>query len=187
MLKKVIILLLLSAISLYAIEEHKIKPLMDAKVKKVLLVLKNKSLSQKQKEKKSIGVMDGIFDYHTMAKISMGKRWKTLTANEKKQFTKAFEKKLKYSYIDKLRLYKNQKVIIKDVKKVKPTRITFETQVIGLDGTYKVIYLFYKDKHNNQWFIYDVNLVGVSIVQTYRKQFASFLKTKSFKQLLKSL
>jgi len=37
------------------------------------------------------------------------------------------------------------------------------------------------------WFIYDVNLVGVSIIQTYRKQFSEFLKTKSFDQLLKSL
>jgi len=92
MLKKVIILLLLSAISLYAIEEHKIKPLMDAKVKKVLLVLKNKSLSQKQKEKKSIGVMDGIFDYHTMAKISMGKRWKTLTAMKKNSLQKLLKR-----------------------------------------------------------------------------------------------
>ena len=75
-------------------------------------------------------------------------------------------------------------MIIKDLKKVKSNRITLETQVIGLDDTYKVIYLFYKKKQNNQWYIYDVNLVGVSIIQTYRKQFSEFLKTKSVKQLI---
>jgi len=187
MLKKVIILLLISVVSLYAIEEQNIKKVMDAKVRKVLLVLKDKTLSQQQKEQKSITVMDSVFDYNTMAKISLGKRWKTLTKNEKRQFFSAFEKKIKHSYVDKLRLYNNQKVITKNIKKIKHNRITMETQIIGLDGTYKVIYLFYKKKNKKQWFIYDVNLVGVSIIQTYRKQFSEFLKTKSFKQLIESL
>jgi phospholipid transport system substrate-binding protein len=160
---------------------------MDTKVRKVLLVLKDKTLSQKQKEQKSIAVMDSIFDYNTMATISLGKRWRTLTKKEKKQFAIAFEKKIKHSYVDKLRLYNNQKVILKDIKKVKHNRITLETTIIGQDGNYKVIYMFYKKKQNNQWFIYDVNLVGVSIIQTYRKQFSEFLKTKSVKQLIESL
>ncbi len=122
-----------------------------------------------------------------MSQISMGKNWKTLSTNEKTQFSNAFEKKIKHSYLDKLRLYNNQKVIIKDLKKVKSNRITLETQVIGLDDTYKVIYLFYKKKQNNQWYIYDVELVGVSLIQTYRKQFSEFLQTKSVKQLIESL
>ena len=78
-------------------------------------------------------------------------------------------------------------MIIKELKKARSNRITLETQVIGLDDTYKVIYLFYKKKQTNQWYIYDVELVGVSIIQTYRKQFSEFLSTKSFKQLLESL
>ena len=78
-------------------------------------------------------------------------------------------------------------MILKNIKKVKHNRITLETTIIGQDGNYKVIYMFYKKKQNNQWFIYDVNLVGVSIIQTYRKQFSEFLRTKSVKQLIESL
>ena len=187
MFQKILILLLLAVISTHAVEESDIRKVMDAKVKKVLLVLKDTKLSQKQKEKKSISVMDNIFDYHTMSSISLGKRWKSLTAKERKQFGVAFEKKIKHSYIDKLRLYNNQKVITKALKKPKSNRITLEYQIIGQDGTYKVIYLFYKKKNSSQWYIYDVRLVGVSIIQTYRKQFSEFLKTKSFNQLIKSL
>ena len=187
MLKKILLILLLSIISSHAIEEQNIQKVMDSKVRKVLLVLKDKTLSQKQKEQKSIRVIDDVFDYRTMAQISLGKRWKSLTKNEKTQFINAFEKKIKHSYLDKLKLYNNQKVIIKDLKKIKHNRITLETQIIGHDGTYKVIYLFYKKKKKNHWFIYDVNLVGVSIIQTYRKQFSEFLKTKLFKQLIESL
>ena len=187
MLNKIILLCLLSVMYSHAIEEQRIQTVMDSKVKKVLNVLKDKKLSQKQKEQKSIRVMDGIFDYHTMAQISLGKKWKTLSSKEKKQFTHAFEKKIKHSYVDKLRLYNNQKVIIKALKKPKSNRITLENQIIGKSDTYKVIYQFYKKKQKNDWYIYDVRLAGVSIVQTYRKQFSDFLKTKSFNQLLKSL
>ena len=186
MLKKLLIILVMS-ISSQAIVESEIQKVMDKKVHQVLNILKDTSLSQKQKEKKSVRIMDSAFDYATMAKISLGKKWKTLNSTEKKQFTKAFEKKIKHSYIDKLRLYNNQKVKTKALKKPKSTRITLENEIIGKTDTYKVIYLFYKNKKKNQWYIYDVKLAGVSIIQTYRKQFSSFLKTKSFKQLLNSL
>lgn len=187
MLQKVMTVLLLSIVSLYAIEEQNIQKVTDTKVRQVLNILKDKTLSQKQKDEKNVRIIDDIFDFDIMAQISLGKRWKTLSKNEKTQFSKAFEKKIKHSYLDKLRLYNNEKVIIKDLKKIKSNRITLETQVIGLDDTYKVIYLFYKKKQNNQWYIYDVELVGVSIIQTYRKQFSEFLKTKTVKQLIESL
>jgi phospholipid transport system substrate-binding protein len=187
MFKKVIVLLFMSVISLYGLEEQNIQQVMDSKVRQVLDILKDKSLSQQQKDQKNVRIIDDVFDYGTMAKISLGRKWKSLSQNEKNQFTKAFERKIKHSYLDKLRLYNNQKVNIKKLKKVKSNRITLETQVIGLDDTYKVVYLFYKKKQNNQWYIYDVELVGVSIIQTYRKQFSEFLKTKSVNRLIKSL
>ena len=187
MLKKIITVLLLSIVSLYAIEEQNIQTEMDTKIRKVLNILKDKTLSHTQKDSRTIRIVDKAFDYNIMSQISLGKKWKSLTKSEKKQFSKVFEEKIKHSYLDKLKLYNNEKVIIKKLKKVKSNRITLETQVIGLDDTYKVVYLFYKKKQNNQWYIYDVELVGVSIIQTYRKQFSEFLKTKSVNQLIKSL
>jgi len=184
---KTILTLCIFTLTSQAVVESQIQKVMDSKVKQVLSVLKKSSLSHNQKVKKSIAIMNSMFDYQTMAMISLGKTWKTLSSTQKKQFTKAFENKMKRSYIDKLRLYNNQKVITKPLKKVKSTRITLENYIIGKNDTYKVKYLFYKNTKNTQWYIYDVHLAGVSIVQTYRKQFASFLRTKSFQQLLRSL
>jgi len=184
---KVLLTLCLLTLSTQAIVESQIQKVMDSKVRQVLNVLKKSSLSQQQKQRKSIVIMDPMFDYRTMAMISLGKAWKKINATKKRQFIKAFENKLKRSYIDKLRLYNNQRIITKQYKKVKPTRITLENYIVGKNETYKVKYLFFKNKKNQQWYIYDVHLSGVSIVQTYRKQFASFLKTKSFQQLLNSL
>ncbi|MFY4820212.1 ABC transporter substrate-binding protein, partial [Aliarcobacter butzleri] len=40
-----------------------------------------------------------------------------------------------------------------------------------------------KSKDSNEWLIYDVDLVGVSIIQTYRQQFAGILKEKTFDEM----
>ena len=187
MLKNILLILILTMTSSYAVQEKNIKSVMDAKIKQSIKIFKNKSLSQKQKNKKVIKIMDPIFSYATMAKISLGKRWKKLSSSEKKAFTKAFEHKIKYSYIDKLKLYNNQKVMTLNPQKVKKNRIKLTTKIIGNTETYKIVNSFYKKKGTNQWFIYDVKLAGVSIIQTYRKQFKVFLKTKSFDALLKTL
>jgi phospholipid transport system substrate-binding protein len=187
MIKKIILLMTIMMISCYGVEEQNIKSVIDSKTKQSIAILKNSSLTQKEKEKKIIKIMDPIFSYSTMAKISLGKKWKLLTQKEKKDFAKAFEYKIKRSYIDKLKLYKNQKVVTDNLKKVKKNRITLTTKIIGDNETYKIVNSFFKKKKTNQWYIYDVRLAGVSIIQTYRKQFSAFLKTKSFQELLNSL
>lgn len=187
MIKKILLILLFTTALSYGVEEQKIKQVIDNNIKKVIQILKDKSLSQTKKEKKSIKIMDPIFSYTTMAKISLGKKWKGLSKKEKKTFTKAFEHKMKYAYIDKLKLYKNQKIITSKPKKTKSNRLTLTTKVVGTNETFKIVNSFFKKKNTNQWYIYDVKLAGVSIIQTYRKQFKAFLKTKSFKQLLNSL
>ena len=59
------------------------------------------------------------------------------------------------------------------------------TELLGKDGVYKINYNFYnKSKDSEQWLIYDVDLVGVSIIQTYRQQFAGLLKEKTFDEML---
>ncbi|CAA6826745.1 MAG: Unknown protein [uncultured Sulfurovum sp.] len=187
MIKNILITILLTLTFSHALEEINIKPTMDVKIKKVIKILQDKSLSQVQKNRQSIAIFDPIFDYGLMAKISLGKKWNSLTKQQKSSFSKAFERKIKYSYIDKLKLYTNQKIITKNIKKLKHNRITLETSVISSQETYKIINSFYKKKSNQQWYIYDVRLAGVSILQTYRKQFSAYLKTKTFESLLKSL
>lgn len=73
MLKKLLIILVMS-VSSQAIVESKIQKVMDKKVHQVLNILKDKSLTQKQKEQKSIRIMDSVFAYATMSKISLSKK-----------------------------------------------------------------------------------------------------------------
>ena len=187
MLKKIILLFLITHSFLFGIEESKIKSTMQDKIGLITMILKNNSLTKKQKEIKIVQTVEELFDYDTMAMISLGRRWKDFKKSEQKEFTQLFKKKLQHSYFDKLDLYTDQKIVVANPEKIKANRITLKSDIISKDETYEVDYKFYKVNAKDQWLIYDVNLAGVSIVQSYRKQFDEFLKTKSFDQLLQSL
>ncbi|HBK1697470.1 TPA: ABC transporter substrate-binding protein, partial [Campylobacter coli] len=60
------------------------------------------------------------------------------------------------------------------------------TSSMILDGEEKnIIFKFYNN--NNDWLIYDINVLGVSIVQTYRSQFGDILANQDFDTLLQKL
>lgn len=182
---KTLLLLTILGTQLFSVQEDKIKDSMSTSINKVTDILST-TLTIEEKSSKIFTLMDQFFDYKLMSRITLGKTWRKLSSNERKDFAKAFELKLKNSYLDKLSLYTDQKIKINELNKVKAKRIVLHTEVIGKDDIYKIDYKFHKNK-KNEWLIYDVNMVGVSIIQTYKKQFAGFLKTKSFDELLKSI
>ena len=189
MFKKIFtILLIIAATFSYAnaLKQNEIKEQMTKKIDSVLLVLEKKNLTIPQKGDEIIKIIDEVFDYELMARISRGKvTWNSISEQKQKEFTKIFENKLKKSYIEKLELYNDQKVQIIALKPYNNTRLQLETQLVGKEGNYQINYNFYnKAKDSEQWLIYDVDLVGVSIIQTYRQQFAGLLKEKSFDEML---
>lgn len=188
-IKKVLFLLLAVFIfsnNLFALEESKIKSIMQEKIDTVIEILQKKDKTKIEKTEKIFSIMDEVFDYSVMSQIALGSDWKNLSSEEKIKFTKLFELKLKNSYIEKLDLYTNQDIEINKLEKINPKRIKLLTYLIGKDDKYEIEYKFYKNSDSN-WLIYDVNIIGVSIMQTYRQQFSGYLKNNSFKDLLVSL
>ena len=188
-LKKILVIFLSSlvfATSLFSIEENKIKDVMKDKIDTVIGILQEKNKTKDEKTKQIFSIMDEFFDYKVMSQISLGKDWKSLSIDQKKEFIKAFEVKLKNSYIDKLDLYTDQQILVDGIEKVNPKRIKLMTYLIGKDDKYEIQYKFYKNS-NSDWLIYDVDIIGVSIMQTYRQQFAGYLKENSFNDLLTTI
>ena len=186
MFKKIILLLMIAFSFSFGVEESKIKSIMEEKTALITSILKKNSLSKQQKEDKIVKIVEELFSYNTMAMISLGKRWKELSKQKRHKFVEVFSKKLQQSYFDKLELYTDQKIVIANPTKVNAKRIALKSDIISKDETYEVVYKFYKSK-GDHWLIYDVNLAGVSIIQSYRKQFDDYLKTKSLDQLIQSL
>ena len=183
---KILLLVGFIITSANALKQDEIQVIMTKKIDNVLSILEQKSLPINKKGEQIIKIIDEVFDYELMARIALGKEtWDTLNEQKQKEFTKIFETKLKNSYIEKLELYNDQKVKILGLNPYKNARLQLETELLGKEGTYKINYNFYnKSKDGEQWLIYDVDLVGVSIIQTYRQQFAGLLKEKTFDEML---
>ena len=183
---KVLLVLVFSFSFANALTQNEIQPTMTKKIDTVLSILEKKDLTIPQKGDEIIKVIDEVFDYEIMEKIALGKEtWNSISEDKQKKFAKVFENKLKKSYIEKLELYNNQKVKILGLKPHNNTRLQLETELVGKDSTYKISYNFYnRSKDAEEWLIYDVDLVGVSIIQTYRQQFAGLLKEKTFDEML---
>jgi phospholipid transport system substrate-binding protein len=168
------VLFTLITTNLSALEKSNIKPYMSQSINKITYILSLENKAKEQKAKEIFNILDEVFDYKLMSRISLGRYYKKLSSSEKSKFTVAFQKKLKLSYMNKLNLYTNQKTKIKELKEIKKNRVMLYTDLIGDESVFAINYKFYKNKQN-QWFIYDVELLGVSILQTYRKQFKEYL------------
>ncbi|WP_198306146.1 ABC transporter substrate-binding protein [Arcobacter vandammei] len=176
---KFLIIFSLIISSANALQKDEIQNEMQKRIDKVLLVLKDKNISKEDKKKDIINIVNDAFDFELMAKIALGKEaWANLDEEKQKEFSTVFEEKIKKSYSDKLELYNDQKVKILSLDPYNNTRLQLKTELVGKEGNYSINYNFYEK--NGEWYIYDIDLIGVSIIQTYRQQFAGLLKEKSF-------
>ncbi|MGG7048642.1 MULTISPECIES: ABC transporter substrate-binding protein [unclassified Campylobacter] len=176
---------LLSATMLFALPKDEIKPQVEIKTTQAIEVLTNASLSNEQKMDELFKIFDPLFDYKQMAKISLGKRFNTLNDSQKAEFSKAFEQKLKSSYADKLLGYTNQEIKVKELTEPQKNRVFLHSELLSEGKSYDFIYKFYND--NDNWLIYDMEIIGVSLLQTYRSQFADMLDNADFETLIKKL
>ena len=183
---KILAAVLLFTTSLFAMSKEQIKPEIEAKTVKVIEVLKNANLDDKAKTKEIFALLDPLFDYKQMAKISLGKRYNSLSADEQAKFDAAFEQKLKSSYIDKLLGYKDQQIHITGESEPQKNRYWLTSELLNDGKNYEFVYKFYDAKERG-WLIYDLDIVGVSIIQTYRSQFGDVLNNGDFNTLLQKL
>lgn len=175
--------------NLIANEQIEIKNKLLNKMDKIILIVKDKNLSTSSRNSKIIDLLTPMFDFELMAKLSLGKKaWKKLSAEDKRTFTQLYVKRMERSYSSKLDRYSDEKVEIKEIKQPKKNRIYLITDLVNDNKKLEIVYKYYKPKkqkvNKNSWLIYDVEILGVSILKTDKAQFREFLQTKSIYDLM---
>jgi phospholipid transport system substrate-binding protein len=163
-----------------------IKGFMKEKIGAVTSIIQDKSIAKEVRNQEIDTLVRPLFDFGLMGRLSLGKKaWKKLTPQERKEYSRLFEERVMQSYMSKLDLYTDEVVVIDDAKRVK-SRIHLPTHLMRKNEKRDILYKFYKNKQG-KWLIYDVDILGVSIIQTYRTQFAGILKENSFDVLIDKL
>ena len=164
-----------------------LQDLIDDKSSYILDVLNNKTIDKPEKNSRILIAADEIIDFDLMAKLSLGETgWSQLTAPQKSKYLSLFQDRIKNLYLGVLHLYTNEKVRVAKATQTGATRISVPSYITDGSTERQILYKFYRNK-NKDWLIYDIKIEGVSIVQTYRFEFAEFLKKASVSDLIVKL
>jgi phospholipid transport system substrate-binding protein len=172
-------------------EESGIRKVFSEKLEKILQTVKETKLSKKQRNKKILDIITPMTDFELMAKLSLGKKtWLSLNKADQDKFVDLYVKRMEKSYSSKLDSYKDQKIEILSITQ-KKNRIFIKTEVVGDNESLKIEYKYYKPKkrkeNKDRWLIYDVEIIGISILKADKAQFREYLKTKTITQLIVEL
>lgn len=155
----------------------------------VLEVLKNRELKKPEKTAQRRAeirkTVSQRFDFAEMAKRSLAQNWKKRTPEEQKEFVALFTDLVENAYITKIEKYQDEKIFYTG-EKVEGTYAQVKTNVETSKGVETPIE-YRLMREGNQWMAYDVLIEGVSLVNNYRNQFNSILRSGSYEELVKRL
>jgi len=159
--------------------------ILKTKLDATIAVLQKKDLDTQKKNEQLVEIVTPMFDFHLMAKLSLGRKyWPGLSEEKKDEFTDLFIKRLRASYLEKISLYTDEKVFFKTPVQDK-RKVSIPTEIISKNNRISMIYKMYKSKKD--WKIYDVEIEGISIISTYRSQFDQVLSKGTMDELLQRL
>lgn len=154
----------------------------------IIDVLKDENLKKhenKQKRRDKItALVSERFDFTEMSKRSLALHWRDRTPEEKKEFSSLFARLLQATYIGRIEAYSNEKVVY-EKEEVKEGYASVYTKIKSAKADIPIIYKLILE--GDRWMVYDVDIEGVSLVNTYRSQFSQILAKESFRDLINRL
>ena len=126
-------------------------------------------------------------DFRRMTALSVGRNWRSATPDQQKKLMDEFRALLIRTYSGALSSVADQKVRMRPLRaNPQDTDVIVRSEVLQPRG--EPVQLDYRMmKAADGWKIYDVNVLGVWLVETYRTQFAQEVSAGGIEGLLRSL
>lgn len=179
-----VVIALFFTTSLYGVSSDSMQESISKNIQKGLDMLSSDQEAVLEDPAKLFDLVDPFFNYTLMARLSLGNAWNSLDNSQKREFVTKYEQKLKEGLLMALEFYSDETVNVKEPKK-QGTRIHMPMEIESGGETYSVLFKFHEAKEDD-WLIYDLDIVGVSVVQSFRNIFASY-DGKSFDNLINLL
>lgn len=133
------------------------------------------------------GVVMPHVNFRRMTALVVGRNWRSATPEQQKQLMAEFRTLLLRTYAGALSQVGDQKVRMKPFRAdAADTDVIVRSEVLQPRG--EPVQLDYRmEKAADGWKIYDVNVLGVWLVETYRNQFAQEISQKGIDGMLRDL
>ncbi len=125
-------------------------------------------------------------NFSRMTASAVGRYWRQATPEQQKQLQDEFKILLVRTYAGALGEVKDQTVSFRPLRaKPEDTEVVVRSEVRGRGEPIQLDYRL--EKTADGWKIYDLNVLGVWLVETYRTQFAQEIGTKGIDGLIATL
>jgi phospholipid transport system substrate-binding protein len=126
-----------------------------------------------------------LFNFTEISQRSLGPHWRARTPAEREEFIELFGDLLEYAYISKIEMYSGETIRYLG-ESVDGQQAVVKTRIVTKQGT--EIPVDYRMMQNgSRWFVYDVNIEGVSLVSNYRSQFNAVIQRSGYRDLVAKL
>jgi phospholipid transport system substrate-binding protein len=131
-------------------------------------------------------VIRRTFDIPSMARLSVGSSWASLTEAQRLQVTESFGRYIAAIYADRFDSYAGQKLQVTGEQPA-AAGVIVRSQIVMANGEpVKINYMI--RRNGNTWLISDIYLDGaISEVATRRSEFAAILKSQGIDGLIAAL
>ena len=125
-------------------------------------------------------------NFTRMTAAAVGRSWRQATPEQQKKLQDEFKTLLIRTYSGALSQVKDQSVNVKPLRAAAAdTEVVVRTEIVGRGEPVQLDYRL--EKIGASWKIYDLNVLGVWLVETYRTQFAQEINAKGIDGLIATL
>lgn len=128
-------------------------------------------------------------NFRRMTAAAVGPAWRSATPDQKKQLEEGFKTLLVRTYSGALAQVGDQTVIVKPLRAAPDdVDVLVRTEVRGRGDPVQLDYRLEKTPGEGAgWKIYNLNVLGVWLVETYRSQFAQEINARGISGLIETL
>ena len=167
----------------------------DALVKRISLEVVDAAKADKEiqagNQKRVLDLVEAkilpYINFQRMTSLAAGRFWREATPEQQKQLTNEFRSLLVFTYSGAISQIKDQKLEFKSMRsEAGDTEVEVRSQVVQARG--EPLQLNYRlEKAGSGWKIYDVNVLGAWLVETYKGNFAAEISKGGVDGLIKTL
>lgn len=173
-------------------------PLIQVKreVQEVIAVFQDQAMTLPARREKLRQMSNQYFDFNDMASSALGYEWRKLTPTQRAEFVPVFATFIQDAYLSKLQDYSLQK--IREEARTASINFTGEkfdgpdyaevlSNIVLVDQKDPVHVNYLMHRTADGWRIYDLTILGISVIANYRNQFRRVINDRGYDQLVAEL
>ena len=128
-----------------------------------------------------------ILDFEKMTALAVGKDWREATESQRSTLMRRFRQLLLLSYSGSIKFAEQAKVQILPPRRKQDAKNVIVKTRVSVPGRQAVPINYRMKMTDDGWKIYDMNVLGLWLVENYRVQFSQIVNSKGIDGLIREI